>query len=69
MLASGIGCGITAYDLADALQLVAEGVFGGGSLPELASVVEDVDVSSLDPNHVLPNMRSPLQRGVWFPMT
>ena len=66
---STLGCGVTAYDLSDALALLQETVFSGGPLPDVAEVTEDVDVSTLDPGHVLPNMRPPVARGVWFPMT
>jgi hypothetical protein len=31
-------------------------------------IIEGVDVSKLDPKHILPNMRgNPAARGVWFP--
>jgi hypothetical protein len=38
----------------------------GAAVPQPARVVEDVDVSTLDAGHVLPNMRAPNERGVWF---
>lgn len=68
-LPSGLrrGCGVTAYDLDDARRILRECVFGGDDLPA-ATVLEDVDVSSLDPGHVRPNMLPPSNRGVWFPM-
>jgi hypothetical protein len=31
-------------------------------------VIEDVDVTTLDANHVLPNMMPPSVRGVWYPI-
>jgi hypothetical protein len=61
------GCGVTAYDLEDARRLLRERVFHG-ELPPTQRVVEDVDVSTLDLGHVLPNMYAPTQRGIWFPM-
>ncbi len=63
----GYGCGVTAYDLEDALKIIQSRIFGNRSLPQLSSTVEDVDVSALDEGHVRPNMASPLQRGIWFP--
>ncbi|MGK2950143.1 MAG: hypothetical protein ACSLFP_16350 [Acidimicrobiales bacterium] len=63
----GHGCGVTAFDLDDALDLVAERI--GSTVPAPSSVTEDVDVSTLDAGHVLPNMLPPNERGVWFPMT
>jgi hypothetical protein len=63
-----LGCGVTAYDYDDALDLVRRAIFGGGDMPEVADVVVDVDVSMLDKGHVLPSMEPPNWRGVWFPM-
>ena len=59
------GCGVTAFDVDDALQLVATAA--GGKIPSPVRLVEDVDVSTLDAGHVLPNMLPPVWRGVWFP--
>jgi hypothetical protein len=61
------GCGVTAFDRDDAVHLV--GVFLGSEPPVPASVIEDVDVSTLDENHVLSNMLPPSERGVWYPMS
>jgi hypothetical protein len=62
-----LGCGVTAYDYDDAMNILRECVFHGTSLPPLESVIEDVDVSTLDAGHVLPNMDVPIFRDVWFP--
>jgi hypothetical protein len=43
-------------------------VFGGGPLPAVVEVVENVDVRDLDEGHVLPNLGDPSARGVWFPL-
>jgi hypothetical protein len=61
------GCGVTAFDTADALNIIQTNVFRGGELPPLQSLVADVDVSSLDSRHVIPNIGNVLKRGVWFP--
>jgi hypothetical protein len=61
------GCGVTAYDLSDALRIVRDRVFGGAE-PPIVKSTEDIDVSTLDPGHVLPNMMPPSNRGVWFPL-
>jgi len=37
-------------------------------MPEIKKVIENVDVSTLDAGHVLPNMSPPNIRGVWFPL-
>jgi hypothetical protein len=66
---ASMGVGVTAVDLDDAFRLVSRVLFGGADLPEIQAVVTDVDVSTLDAGHVLPNMHVPSERGVWFPMT
>jgi len=63
----GYGVGVTALGRDDALTLVSHQFFGGDSLPEIARLVEDVDVSALDEGHVLANMEPPTRRGIWFP--
>jgi hypothetical protein len=64
---TGFGYGVTALDKNDALGLLQERVFRGGELPPIRRIESDVDVSQLDPNHVLPNAGPPIWRGVWFP--
>jgi len=61
-----LGCGVTAYNYDDALELLRDRVFGGREAA-VADVIADVDVSTLDKAHVLPNMGSAVTRGVWFP--
>jgi hypothetical protein len=63
-----LGCGVTAWDEADARRLVSERVFEGGPLPPIHSVTADVDISTLDASHVRPNTGVPVWRGVWFPL-
>jgi hypothetical protein len=63
---SPLGYGVTAFDREDALSLLRDRVFSG-RLPQIESIVEDVDVSTLDEAHVRPNMEAPAFRGVWFP--
>jgi hypothetical protein len=60
----GLGYGVTAYSVEDARQLLRQAGLSG----EGESVVEDVDIRTLDQGHVIPNMRPPNLRGVWFPM-
>jgi hypothetical protein len=59
--------GVTAFDLEDALRLLKEAVFRDRGMYEIESVVPDVDVSALDPDHVLPNIGVPAGRGIWYP--
>jgi hypothetical protein len=65
-LGMSAGCGVTAFDRDDALGLIEERL--KGVPPEPTLVIQDVDVSDLDEGHVLPNMLSPADRGIWFPM-
>jgi hypothetical protein len=37
-------------------------------MPAVVQVVENVDVSTLDQKHVLPNIGDVTVRGVWFPL-
>ncbi|HZO87811.1 MAG TPA: hypothetical protein VFB38_05685 [Chthonomonadaceae bacterium] len=62
-----LGYGVTAYDYHDALRLLQDRVFRDSALPSMHEVVEDIDVSTLDPNHILPNIGVPARRGVWYP--
>ena len=60
-------CGVTAYSLDDAMQLLRLRVFRECDVPPVRKVVEDVDITTLDRGHVRPNMGVPIWRGVWFP--
>ncbi|WPV00060.1 hypothetical protein SNE26_29035 [Mucilaginibacter sp. cycad4] len=62
----GYGCGITAYSYDDALGILSRDVFKGG-IPTIKNLTENIDVSTLDAGHVLPNILPPTSRGVWFP--
>ena len=62
-----MGCGVTAFNFEDAKGLLSVKVFK--SIPFIITKHEEnIDISMLDSNHVLPNMLSPITRGVWFPM-
>jgi len=62
-----IGCGVTARDYNDALSFLKEHVFIGREIPTITRFVENVDISTLDERHVLPNLGIASVRGVWFP--
>lgn len=64
----GMGCGVTAQSREEATQILTSTVFAGCSVPIIDSVVEDIDVRTLDQNHVVPNMGQVASRGVWFPL-
>jgi hypothetical protein len=61
------GCGVTARSIDDALRLIRERIFAGEKLPDLVELVEDVDIATLHPDDVLPNMSPPNWEGIWFP--
>lgn len=61
------GCGVTAYSYDDALKLIETHIFKDRPTPPIQDFVENVDVSTLDKNHIIPNMEPPLSRGIWFP--
>lgn len=62
-----LGCGVTAYDYDDAIAILRETIFLNQELPSVDSVIEGVDVTSLDQRHVIPNMEPVIWRGVWYP--
>ena len=64
---SPVGYGVTAFDEADALDILGRVVFAGRFLPNVLEVRADVDVRDLDRGHVVPNMNPPNWRGVWYP--
>ena len=60
-------CGVTAFDEEDAMLLLRSEVFKNKPLPPIIDLVPNVDVSTLDSGHVLPNIGDVTRRGVWFP--
>lgn len=63
-----LGCGVTAFSREDALEIVRERAFAGRTMPKIVDVLEDIDVSTLDPKHIAPNIGSVTSRGIWFPI-
>lgn len=63
-----LGCGVTAYDYADASNILKTRVFGEKPVLMIESVIEDIDIQTLDSNDVIPNMGVVVNRGVWFPL-
>ncbi len=65
-----LGCGVTAYDKRDAIQILATAVFPDMEIPRILQLIEDVDISTFDAKlqkHVIGNMGLSVARGVWFP--
>jgi hypothetical protein len=63
-----LGCGITAVSPDQAMFILKEKVFKNRILPPVLEYIPNVDVSTLDQNHITPNMLPPVRPGVWFPM-
>ena len=60
------GYGVTAFSRQDALEMLRD-LRCDLPDPESILITEDVDLESLDPNHVHCNMGPIVVRGVWFP--
>jgi hypothetical protein len=65
--ALNMGCGITAYDEADARKMLTMVVFPMFGEQPIDQIIEGIDVQTLEANHVLPNIGNPAVRGVWYP--
>jgi hypothetical protein len=61
-----LGCGVTGRDYDDALLLIRAS-FSDLRLWPPRTVTENIDVSTLDAGHVLPNLGNVFERGVWWP--
>jgi hypothetical protein len=44
-----------------------ERIFINDPMPEVVTVIEDVDIGTLDQKHVISNMEACVFRGIWFP--
>jgi hypothetical protein len=58
---------VTAFCLEDGLQILQQTVFKDTVAPTPTNITADVDVSSLDPTHVVPYINPSNWRGLWFP--
>ena len=63
-----LGCGISAFTEQDAICILNDRIFQEVGSMDIESLIADVDVSSLDSGHVLPNLGDVTARGVWFPL-
>ncbi|MCQ4142482.1 MULTISPECIES: hypothetical protein [Chryseobacterium] len=63
-----LGCGITGYNYEDALILLKQKVFKGNEEIVIKDCVENINLTNLDSNHILPNILPPNFRGVWYPL-
>jgi hypothetical protein len=60
--------GVTASDRDDALRMLMRDVVEPDETFRLIDVEEDVDLATLDPAVVLPNLGDPALRGIWYPL-
>jgi hypothetical protein len=62
-----LGCGVTAWNYDDALNIIKNKTLTK-DLPKIKKVIEGIDLSTLDINHILVNISSPSNlRGIWYP--
>jgi len=64
----GYGCGVSAFDYDDAINILQEKVFKNVEIPKIIRFIENVNINELDQTHVVVNMNPPIYRGVWFPL-
>jgi hypothetical protein len=65
-----LGCGVTAYSVEDAINLIQSDVYKEKPAHSIRLMIEDVQFSQIDRNHVLINMPAISvieKRGIWFP--
>ncbi len=62
-----LGCGVTAYDREDAIDLMQRHIFGNREMPKISHVTDDAELGSLNQGHVAPNVGNMNVRGIWFP--
>ncbi len=63
-----LGCGVTAASKDEAIQLLKDRVFNTMQFPDIRECTENIDIHTLDRNHVRPNMGDPERFGIWFPL-
>lgn len=59
--------GVTACFIDDAKKLINEANKTFRLKFEIIEIIENIDISTLDENHFLPNIGAPNFRGVWYP--
>lgn len=61
------GLGVTAFSEDDAFRLLREAGYGLSPSDPAIHVIEGIQVSELDQNHVVPNMGPVVFRSIWYP--
>lgn len=62
-----LGCGVTAHDKKDAIELLKEKVFKSWADVPVLHVKENISLDDLEQNHVAPNIGNMMIRGIWYP--
>lgn len=63
-----LGVGVTAFSKEEAIDFLKRKIFTNIALPPIAKCIENIDISTLELNHIRPNMGNPARRGIWFPL-
>lgn len=66
-IGTGWGCGVTAYDKEDAINLMKKLIFKDWKDIPILSSKENITLDDLEQNHVAPNIGNIMIRGIWFP--
>lgn len=66
-LSAGLGIGVTAATEVEAKAMAEAERRLSFPNATITSVILDVDVSTLDPRHILPNIGPSVRYGVWYP--
>ena len=62
-----LGYGVTAYSVEDATHLLKDAGLELDFDSDVIEILHDVDIRSLDQQHVVVNMGPPSFHGVWYP--
>lgn len=65
MLGLGLGAGVTAHSVSDAMMLLDSAY--GDELPQIVDINENITYVELETEHVKKNMGTMAVRGIWFP--
>ena len=62
-----VGCGVTAYNKDDVVILIDEVLFKYFDKRQIAEIIPNIDIQTLEASHIRPNMGNPVVRGIWYP--
>ena len=61
------GCGITANSADEAAAILLERAAAVGDKVSIVNITQNIDISTLDQKHVVPNMGNIFRKGIWWP--